>query len=668
MCGIAGVTFARGLAPRDAHARYAPVLRSMTASLRHRGPDALRGVIMDGAAFGHARLAIVDIATGHQPMTDPATGVTVVFNGEIFNYVELRDKLAAGYRFRTRSDTEVILASFLARGIDCVEEFNGQFAFAVYDPRDGSLWLARDRFGKRPLYYFDAGSSFFFASEAKALFAAEATTPEIDPRALLTTLFLWTPGPASSAFTGVKALPAGSVASLVRGKGLTVREYWSPDLDDRRVEPGLTEARALEELAALLDDAIRLRLRADVPVAAYLSGGLDSAVICALAQKQLAGALQTFSVTFAHRRYDERAFQKEVADALATEHHSVHVTDEDIGETLPRVVEHAENVLLRTAPAPFFRLSALVRDHHTKVVLTGEGADEVFLGYDLFKETQVRAFWARQPQSICRPRLFQRLYRYLPLSTQSPEMLRQFYGIGLANPGAIEFSHLIRWTNSGRITRFLSTAFRDKVEGFDPIAEFLRTVPDRVRTWRPLARAQYLEIRTLLSGYLLSSQGDRMLMSNSVEGRFPFLDHRLLELSARLPDKLKLKVLNEKYILKRYATGLVPSLVTERQKYPYRAPVAEALVGARRPRWSTELLAKDAVDEAGVFDGAKVEKLVQRLSSLTTDPSEADNMALSAIATTQLLARAFTRRRPAPTCTDQVEIAGPDGDGASRAP
>jgi asparagine synthase (glutamine-hydrolysing) len=659
MCGIAGVTFARGLPRADAHARYEPLVRRMTASLHHRGPDALRGMILDGAALGHARLSIVDIVSGHQPMTDPDTGITVVFNGEIFNHIELRESLETRYTFRTRSDTEVILASFLARGIDCVEDFNGQFAFAIYDPRDGALWLARDRFGKRPLFYVESGELFFFASEAKALFAGGATVAELDPRALVTTLYLWTPGPESSAFAGVKALPAGHVALLERGSSLAVRRYWSPDLADERVDRGMTEARALEELGALLDDAVRLRLRADVPVAAYLSGGIDSSLICALAQKKLAGALQTFSVTFAHRRYDERSFQKQVADALSTEHHTVHVADEDIGELLPRVVEHAENVLLRTAPAPFFRLSRLVRDHRTKVVLTGEGADEVFLGYDLFKETQVRTFWARHPESTCRPRLFQRLYRYLPLSTQSPEMLRQFYGIGLTAPDALDFSHLIRWTNSGRITRFLAPAFREKVAGFDPVGEFLRTVPDAVRRWRPLARAQYLEIRTLLSGYLLSSQGDRMLMSNSIEGRFPFLDHRLFEFSARIPDALKLKVLNEKYLLKRFAARHLPAIVTDREKFPYRAPVAEALVGPRAPGWSGELLSRGAVEEVGVFDGGKVDKLVARLSSQNAAPSEADNMALAAIATTQLLARAFHRNRSWGARSDEVEILRP---------
>jgi asparagine synthase (glutamine-hydrolysing) len=642
MCGIAGFTCPRG--PADAVAEREAAVRRMTASLCHRGPDALNALLLDGAALGHARLSIVDVASGHQPMRDPDTGLTVVFNGEIFNHVELRERLRASYRFRTCSDTEVILAAFLASGIDCVQQFNGQFAFAIYDPRNGSLWLARDRYGKRPLYFTGSGDAFFFASEAKALFAAGALAPRLDARALLTTLHLWSPGPASSAFEGVDALPPASVACLPRGGPLQVRTYWDPDLSDDRIDHGISEARALGGLRELLDDAIRLRLRADVPVAAYLSGGLDSSLICALAQRQLRGTLATFSVTFADGRYDEADFQSAVAAQLETAHHAVRVDDREIGLLLPAVVEHAENVLLRTAPAPLFRLSRLTRDHGVKVVLTGEGADEVFLGYDIFKETKVREFWARQPGSTWRPGLLSRLYPYLPLSTQSPEMLRQFYRLGLDRPSSLEFSHLIRWTNSGRITRFLSRGFRERTAGFDPIATFLATIPDRVRTWRPLARAQYLEIRTLLGGYLLSSQGDRMLMSNSVEGRFPFLDHRLLDFSASLPDSFKLKGLNEKFLLKRCASGLVPAMVSERFKFPYRAPVTEALLGRSAPAWSAELLARDAVEAVGVFDGERVQKLLERLRSRAAAPSEADNMALVAVATTQLLSRAFKGR------------------------
>ncbi len=660
MCGIAGFTFPRGQAASSRQAAQAP-LRRMVAALRHRGPDALTGVVEDGAALGHARLSIVDLSGGHQPMQDERTGLTVVFNGEIFNHVELRERMKDRYAFKTRSDTEVILAGFLERGIDCVQDFNGQFAFALFDPRDGSVWFARDRYGKRPLFYAEVEGGLAFASEAKAVFASGKVTPKLDTRALWETLHLWAPTEERSMFEGVRALPPGSVAHLPSGGRLSVRRYWRLDLSDERVDRQLTEAQALEELEALMTDALRLRLRADVPVAAYLSGGLDSSVLCALAQKQLGGTLQTFSVAFAQERYDERGFQQQVADALRTEHHSVLVTDEEVGALLPEVVEHAEAVLLRTAPGPLLKLSRLVREHNTKVVLTGEGADELLGGYDLFKEVKVRQFWARRPGSTARPALLTRLYPYLALSRQSPQMIREFYGVGLDAPEALEFSHHIRWSNSARVTRFLSAGFLAGLEGHDAVAALRATIPDEVRRWRPLARAQYLEVRTLLSQYLLSSQGDRMLMASSVEGRFPFLDHRLADLSARLPDWLKLRGLQEKLLLKRLAKGRVPEQVIQRTKFPYRAPVAEALTGANAPAWSKELLTREAADAFGVFEGAKVEKLVARLKGLGAKPgatpSEADNLALIAIASTQLLAHRFLSPRSVPAeLVDTVRV------------
>ena len=615
----------------------------MVAALRHRGPDALTGVVGNGVALGHARLSIVDLAGGTQPMVDPETGVTVVFNGEIFNHVELRQRWSAAYQFATRSDTEVILAGFRARGIDCVEDFNGQFAFAIHDPRDGSLWLARDRYGIRPLLVAERPDGLAFASEAKALFAGAAVHPSIDRVSLWETLHFWAPTDGRSMFEGVAALPPGSIGHLPRGGTLSVRRYWDLDLSDDLVEPTLTEADALDELVALLDDAVRLRLRADVPVGAYLSGGIDSSILCALAQDRLGGSLQTFSVGFAQDRYDERGFQQEVASALGTRHHSVLMEDADIGALLPRVVEHSEAVSLRSAPAPLLKLSGLARANDTKVVLTGEGADEILGGYDLFKEVKIRQFWARDPDSDWRPALLGRLYPYLTIGRQGDRLIREFYGIGLDDTEALDFSHRIRWTNSGRVARFLSSDTVDAVAEHDHLAALEAALGTDVRQLRPLARAQHLEVRTLLSQYLLSTQGDRMLMANSVEGRFPFLDHRLAELSARLPDHLKLRGLTEKYLLKKLARGRVPDPVIDRHKYPYRAPIAEALVGPHAPEWTGELLCQRAVDAVGLFDGSKVERLVAKLTS-GRPPSEADNMALMAIATTQLLADSVSDR------------------------
>ena len=655
MCGIAGFTIPRGMPAAERSARFGEPLRRMAASLRHRGPDAQRGLLLDGIALGHARLAIVDLEGGVQPMRDATTGVTVVFNGEIFNWLELRDRLARGYQFRTRSDTEVILAGYLERGIDCVREMNGQFAFALWDPRNGALWLARDRPGICPLVYAATSDGLAFASEAKALFAGGHVTPALDPRGLKQSIQLWAPVAPRTAFEGVQALPPATVARFADGRLETWR-YW--DLDLGNPDPELAGPRAAEALGKLLTDAVRLRLRADVPVAAYLSGGLDSSLICALAQEELGGTLSTFSVAFDDASFDERRYQEEVATALRTHHRAVPIADREIGELLPEMVEKGEQLVLRSAPAPFLRLSQLVRDNATKVVLTGEGSDEILLGYDLYRETQVRAFWARRPSSRMRPTLLARLYPYLALGRQGPAMLEQaFRGDLQANAPA--FSHEIRWAASGRVLRFLAPELAARAADEDPVATVIAGMPQRVRAWRPLARAQWLEMSTLLAGYLLTAQGDRMLMGHSVEGRFPFLDHRVMELAARMPDRVKLAGLDEKRVLKRFAAGRVPRAVLERKKFPYRAPVAAALAGPEAPGWARELLSRDAVLDLGVFDHSRVDLLVRKLAMRGPAPaSEADAMAITAVATGQLLAawvRGFVPPPPASVSSVTLE-------------
>jgi asparagine synthase (glutamine-hydrolysing) len=647
MCGIAGFTFpAGGGAGAAARNESAERLRRMTASIKHRGPDAQRALMLDGVGLGHTRLSIVDLEGGHQPMRDARTGLTVVFNGEIFNYVELREQLSAHYAFRTRSDTEVILAAFLTWGIDCVRRFEGQWAFALWDPRDKTLWLSRDRVGICPLYYAQLpGGHLAFGSEAKVLFAGGLVTPTLDARGLKQTFALWSPVAPRTSFEGVSLLPPAHSARFRDGK-LEVFRYW--DLDFGVTPEAADEPKLLEELGAVLERAVRLRLRADVPVAAYLSGGLDSSLLCALAQGQLGGTLRTFSVGFAHARFDERQHQTTVADELRTQHRVVEMRDGDIGKLVPGVIFHAEQAMMRSAPAPFLRLSEWVRENGIRVVLTGEGSDEMFLGYDLFKETKVRQFWARQPASKYRPLLLRKLYPTLSVSQQNVELLREFFGMGLEDPGSLGFSHLVRWSNSGRITRFLAPEFAARVADEDPVASVLQSVPEHVARWRPLARAQYLEAKTLLSGYLLSAQGDRMLLGNAVEGRFPFLDTAVMEFAARVPERLRLKGLDEKHLLKRFARGKVPASILERSKFPYRAPIAGALVGPDAPAWARELLAPEAVAKVGVFDAKKAERLVAKLRAPNAAESEADTMALFAIASTQLLAHHFLHPKPPP--------------------
>ena len=660
MCGIAGFTVRPGADEGGHAARHR--LTAMVAVLAHRGPDAQRAVVIDGVAFGHTRLSIVDLAGGHQPMRDPESGALVVFNGEIFNYIELRRELA-NYPFRTQSDTEVILAAYLRWGMRCVERFNGQWAFGLWDPRSRTLHLSRDRVGVRPLYYAQTSEGVAFASEAKALFAGGFVRPSFDPLAIKEATSLWAPVAPRTSFAGVAALPPGCNATVVDDR-VRVSRYWTLDLSDASVDHSMTPARARDAVAELLDDAVRLRLRADVPVAAYLSGGLDSTLICALAQRRLRAVhsrLSTFSVAFSQSRYDESGFQRSVASALGTDHHELLADEACIGTLIPEMVRLAEQPVVRSAPAPLLALSRLVRSHDTKVVLTGEGADECFWGYQLYQETKVRQFWARNPQSRWRHLPLQRLYPYLGLSDLNSTLLRGFYGIGLDDPGQAGFSHLLRWTSTSRIWRFFAPGFIEATAAYDPMQALLAAAPAGFTGWRALARAQYLEMHTLLSGYLLSAQGDRMLMGNSVEGRFPFLDYRVVELAARLPDSVKMRVLSEKHVLKEVARPLVPREVVDRPKKPYRAPIAETLTGPDAPEWVSEALSPESLRAVGVFDPIKAKRLHDKLAARSSPASESDSMALMAIASVQLLDRQLMRAEaPSHAALGAVQIVSRD--------
>jgi len=321
----------------------------------------------------------------------------------------------------------------------------------------------------------------------------------------------------------------------------------------------------------------------------------------------------------------------------------------DIAGIFPDVIYHTERPILRTAPAPLFLLSRLVRRHGVKVVLTGEGADEMFAGYDLFREGKVRRFWAKFPESRLRPRALERLYPYLARSPVSRQALaRQFFGRNLAghrNPG---FAHDTRWQTTGALKRLFSAPLRAAVGGRDAVAEFLGTLPGEFREWSRLAQDQYIEIRTLLSGYLLSSQGDRMLMANSVEGRFPFLDKDVVALADSLPPAYKLRVLDEKHVVKRAARDLVADEIVARPKQPYRAPDAASFAGPDRPEYVDELLAEASVRDAGVFEPGAVSRLWSKCRERANGEfSNADNMALTGVLSTQLLHHHFVRGRAA---------------------
>jgi asparagine synthase (glutamine-hydrolysing) len=594
-------------------------------------------------AFGHTRLSIIDLEGGAQPMGNPAGSLRVTFNGEIFNYVELRQELRArGHHFATHSDTEVILHLYEEKGDDCVHDFNGQWAFAVWDRRRRRLLLSRDRIGIRPLYYTVADGQLLFASEIKALLAHPSVRRELDPRALDEIFTFWCTRPPRTVFRGIRELPPGHLLSVENGR-IGIRRYWHFDYSN--VQPVANEAECAGQLRELLIDATRLRLRADVPVGAYVSGGLDSAVIAAMVRNFTDNRLRTFSVAFDDREFDESEFQKEVNDLLQTERYETLCTGESIGRVFPEVVWHAETPIVRTAPAPLFLLSGLVRKSDFKVVLTGEGADEVLGGYDIFKEAKIRRFWGVSPESNLRPLLLKRLYPYLKNIQAQPEAYRRaFFHVRPEDLSSPFFSHLPRWDMTASLRRFYSAEFKAETDGHDVCEELSAALPDHFWDWEPFARAQYLEATILLPGYILSSQGDRMAMGHSVEGRFPFLDHRVIEFAGSLPSRLKMKVLNEKYILKRAAGDLVPGSVIHRKKQPYRAPEASSLLGDAqgrgRPEWADDLLSASRVKKGGLFDPLATDKLLRKFEKGRAIGVR-DNMALVGIASAQLLVDRF---------------------------
>lgn len=632
MCGIAGFV---GPVPGELPATV--LLKRMIDAIGHRGPDE-QGVHVDsGVGLAHARLSIIDLSSGQQPMANEDGSIWVTFNGEIFNYIELAERLrGAGHRFGTHSDTEVIVHNYEQKQEQCVDDFNGDFAFAVWDRNRRRLMLARDRMGVRPVYYMQVGQTFAFASEVKALLAIPGVDAEIDPIALDQTFTFWSPIAPRTIFRGISELPPGHTLTYQDGR-ITMRRYWSLRYPKRGEARRVSEAVAAEELHDLLVDATRLRLRADVPVGAYLSGGLDSSVTTALIRNYTKAHLRTFSVTFESPEFDESEFQQELVRSLGTEHTSVLCKREDIGRLLPEVIRHTERPILRTAPAPLMMLSQHVRENGFKVVMTGEGADEILAGYDIFKEAKIRRFWARSPGSATRPRLLRRLYPYLVnLQGQPQPYLEAFFRAGLDDPGNPFFSHLPRWRMTSRLKQLFSDDLREEIWDYNALEDLRDQLPGEFGEWDALSQAQYLETSLLLPGYILSSQGDRMSMAHAVEGRFPFLDHRVVEYANMLPPRLKLRGLREKHILRQAMSRHLPASIANRPKQPYRSPDAESFFGKNRPEYVQEMLSTDALRQTGLFDAGAVAKLVDKCNAGHAMGFR-DNMALVGVLSVQLL-------------------------------
>ena len=639
MCGLAGYL---GHPVEQAGAR--PLLERMIRALAHRGPDGYGFHVEPGVGLAHARLSIIDLSTGDQPIHNPSRSVWTVFNGEIFNFVELRAQLEAqGHVFYTRSDTEVIVHLYDRYGDRFVEHLNGQFAIALWDGARRRLVLARDRAGIRPLYWTQARDALWFASEPKALFAAVPERARLALPGLLQTFSYWAPLDPDTVYEGVHSLPPGHLLSIEADGRQALTQYWDwtfPEAALTRTTRFGSIDQAAGELRERLIDAVRLQLRADVPVGAYLSGGLDSSGIVALIRGFTDTPVRTFSVAFDQAEFDESAHQMAMVRHLGTDHSTLRIAPADIGAAFPRLVAHTETPVLRTAAVPMMLLADSVRAHGYTVVLTGEGADEVFGGYDLFKEAKVRRFWARQPESTLRPKLLSRLYGYLENSpAANPAFAASFFGQGREHLERAVFAHVPRWTTSQRAFAFLAPEMRAEAVRWDALAHVEAGLPTGIGDWSPLARDQYVEAKTLLAGYLLAAQGDRVAMAASIEGRYPYLDHTLVEFANRLPPSWKIRGLTEKHILRMALADLLPPDIAQRTKQPYRAPdSASFFVDGKPLDYVAELFSPENLRAGGVFDVDAASRLFAKARAGKVI-GFADNQAFVGLLSTLLLLR-----------------------------
>ena len=604
MCGIAGFV---GTDRLPGAAERARVLERMCRVIAHRGPDD-QGTLVDArAALGMRRLSIIDLAGGHQPMSGCDPQITIVFNGEVYNFAEVRRDLEArGHQFKTHSDTETIVHAYEQYGAGCVEHLRGMFAFAVWDARKGELFLARDRVGKKPLYYALApGGTLVFGSELKSLLEHPAVEREIDPDALDAYLsFGYVPDPRSI-FRGVSKLPPGSTLTFTANGRVQIDQYWDFPYD--RPAPANGHARAedyLEELRALLDEAVRIRLVADVPLGAFLSGGVDSSTVVGLMARHSDRPVKTFSIGFNEDSFDELKFARVAARHFATDHHEFVVTPEQVTSTVDRLVWHFDEPFSDPSSLPTYMVSKLAREFVT-VALSGDGGDELFAGYTRYVTDRRRSGFGRLPRFVRRG-LLGRLSRRLPHGAPG----RNYLANVALDPVDRYLDSVSTFTALNK-PRLYSADFRRRL-GADGAADRalagFRDFAAAARDRDPLDALLYLDSKTYLPGDILTKV-DRMSMAASLETRAPLLDHKLIEFVCRIPASLKLSGAETKSIFKRAVRGLVPGDILTRPKQGFGVPIQQWINDQLRDH-IRDVLTGPTARARGYFDPRYVDLLL----------------------------------------------------------
>ena len=599
MCGIAGIWDSEQQPSED-------LIRQMTDSIAHRGPDGDGYYVKGAVALGHRRLAIIDLSdAGQQPMTNAGGDVVITYNGEIYNYRELRAELERlGYAFRSHSDTEVIIHGYEAWGEACVERLNGMFAFVIYDRRNESLFLVRDRLGVKPLYYYLDGGKLVFASELKAILAHPRVSRELDHEALGDFFSLNYVPPPRTPFKKIRQLEPGHLGILKNGE-LTTRQYW--DVHFEKVNGhSARENQIIEELLHLVEHSVRQRLVADVPVGAFLSGGLDSSTVVHFMRQFATGPLKTFSVRFAEKSYDEGEYAWEMARLLETEHHEIFCEARDLSNLLKKSVWHADNLTADVSNVPILLVSQLASEH-VKVVLSGDGGDEVFAGYPTYQADRLAGYYKRVPGWL-RQGVVQPFVRALPASSAKLSLdykARKFVEGAALSPARAHYTWRTIFSSDEK-QNLLTREFAAAINGRSP-AETWEELFAATGNISDMEKGFYSDYKTFLSGSILPKV-DTMSMANSLEAREPLLDYQLVEYMARVPTALKMKGLTTKHLFKKAMSTVLPKRVVYRKKAGFHTPIAAWFRGELRSLVS-EILSPENVRSSGLLNPDFVEQL-----------------------------------------------------------
>jgi asparagine synthase (glutamine-hydrolysing) len=625
MCGIAGAFDLKGRRSFPAE-----TLLAMTSAIAHRGPDDEQIHIEPGVALGARRLSIVDLSGGRQPLSNEDASIWVAFNGELFDYPELRtDLLSRGHQLATRCDTEAWVHLYEDHGTGMFERAKGQFAVSLWDRNERTLLLARDRVGICPLYYTFADGWLLWASEIKALLASGLVDARPDPKGIDHLFAFFCAGTSRTFFDGIHSLPPGQFLRVGAGR-VDKRIYWDLDFPDQGDERRLEDPTPLiDELEDLLRHAVERRLRGDVPVVSYISGGLDSTVVLGLSSRHRGRAVPSFTIGLENAGPDERGPAAEAAQVLHSPLTVVAMDKSKIARSFPELVVAAEGPVLDTSCATLMKLAAEVHNQGYKVALTGEGSDEALAGYVWFKSQQVRDAIGRKVPFL--PAMTRALG--MALIGGGSERRTPQQGIKGYRPAQQDLYEFLMQTRPVLFSR----ALRAELAGHDTFSD-LDLTNERFGRWHPLNRSLYVGYKVMLAGLLMISKGDRIAMHNSIETRYPFLDEDVIAFCAQLDPSYKLRGMTEKWILRQVARRTLPARIANRPKTMFRASLSSTFIGKNRPAWVDQLLSRESLEKTGLFDPVNVARQVwlQRTMPRITPRRFVYDLGITSVVSTQL--------------------------------